>query len=333
LKNQWGRLELKFERVEDRLRIEVTKDEDLWYLSLILSSGDIIFSDVFRRTEDKGDKIRSKKTSRERIRVGIRMESLEFLEFNGQLHVLGKIVSGPEDYLDSYQSINIQKDSQIEVIPKNPEFFIKNLEEFLEFAQESFLLLSVDDEAIKLYKISENDNLLLFEIDRHIGKQYEAQDTKWLDELKRKLKNYSDKEIFLIGPSLFKDQLMRELKEFKIANTNISESDEQGIRELLQSGLTKLRKSFENELVANFLKKIANETGLYGIDKIKEALDMRSVEILLMTDKYFRENAGSEIFQKCYSGGCKIFVLHSSWETGKIIQSFGGIAAILRYKI
>jgi len=157
---------LKFERVEDRLRIEVTKDEDLWYLSLILSSGDIIFSDVFRRTEDKGDKIRSKKTSRERIRVGIRMESLEFLEFNGQLHVLGKIVSGPEDYLDSYQSINIQKDSQIEVIPKNPEFFIKNLEEFLEFAQESFLLLSVDDEAIKLYKISENDNLLLFEIDR-----------------------------------------------------------------------------------------------------------------------------------------------------------------------
>lgn len=190
---------MKFERVEDRLRIEVTKDEDLWYLSLILSSGDIIFSDVFRRTEDKGDKIRSKKTSRERIRVGIRMESLEFLEFNGQLHVLGKIVSGPEDYLDSYQSINIQKDSQIEVIPKNPEFFIKNLEEFLEFAQESFLLLSVDDEAIKLYKISENDNLLLFEIDRHIGKQYETQDTKWLDELKRKLKNYSDKEIFLIG--------------------------------------------------------------------------------------------------------------------------------------
>ncbi len=324
---------MRFERLDDRLKIEVTKDEDLWYLSLVLTPGDIIFSDVFRRTEDKGDKIRSKKTARERIRVGIRMESLEFLEFNGQLHILGRIVFGPEDYLESYQSINIQKDSQIEVIPKNPEFFVKNLEEFLDFAQESFLLLSVDDEAIKLYKISENDNLLLFEIDRHIGKQYETQDTKWLDELKRRLKNYSDKEIFLVGPSLFKEQLVRELKDFKITNTTISESGEQGIRELLQSGLTKLRKSFENELVAQFLKRIANETGLYGIEKIKEALDMRSVEIILMTDRYFRENAGNEIFQKCYSGGCKIFVLHSSWETGKIIQSFGGIAAILRYKI
>jgi stalled ribosome rescue protein Dom34 len=37
--------------------------------------------------------------------------------------------------------------------------------------------------------------------------------------------------------------------------------------------------------------------------------------------------------EKCYIGGCKLFVVHSSWETGKIVESYGGIVAVLRYRM
>lgn len=324
---------MKYEVLSETLKLTISEDEDLWYLSLLLEPGDIIFADVYRRTEDRGDKIRSKKTGRERIRVGIKLESFEFLEFSGQFHLLGKIVSGPEDYLDSYQSVNVQKGSEIEIIPVDRDTFIEKLKGFEEFNTKSSLVLSVDDEIVSLYKITETTNIPIFEIDRHQGKQYETANSKWLEELKRKLSNYSSEEIFLIGPSMFKEQLIRELKGFNLVDTNVSQSREEGIRELLQSGITKLRKSFENEIVATFLKKIGSNMGIYGMREILNALDMRAVDILLMTDKFFREKSGNELFKKCKEGGCKIFVLHSDWETGKIVQSFGGIAAVLRYRI
>ncbi len=324
---------MKYDILDETIKLTISEDEDLWYLSLLLQPGDVIFADVFRRTEDKGDKIRSKKTSRERIRVGIKLENFEFLELSGQFHLLGKIISGPEDYIDSYQSVNVQKGSEIDVIPIDKETFIEKLKGFEEFNVKSSLVLSVDDETVSLYKITETSNIPIFEIDRHQGKQYETSNSKWLEELKRRLSNYLNEEIFLIGPSMFKEQLMRELKGFNFVDTDVSQSREEGIRELLQSGVTKLRKSFENEIVATFLKKIGSNMGIYGIKEILNALDMRAVDTLLMTDKFFREKSGNELFKKCKDGGCKIFVIHSDWETGKIIQSFGGIAAILRYRI
>ena len=326
---------MRFREEKDIFNIEIRTDEDLWYISLILKPGDLIIADVLRRVERKNDTIRNKKTERQKVNVTIRIESLEFMEISARVHIVGSVIYGPEDLIGEHQSINIEKGDFLNIIPSNRDEFLKGLEESSGISENSVLILSIDDEEISLYSINETRNELLWSIKTGHGKMYGEDSSDYMEEVKKLLKNEGDREFYIIGPSLFRDSLAKILSKegVRAVNTQISGSREDGIRELLQSSLLDLRRSTESRIITEFLKKINSETAAYGIEKVRYLLDMRAVDTLIMTDKFFREKNSKDFLNRCREGSCKVFVVHSSWETGKIIQSFGGLVAILRYRI
>lgn len=326
---------MKFNKEDDLVTIEILNEEDLWYLSLIMKEGDRILADVLRRVERKTDSIRNKKTEREKIGVRIRVENVEFMELSERIHVLGQIEWGPEDFIGEHQSINIEKGSFVKVIPSDEKSFIKNIEESSSLSNISIPVLSVDDENITFYEISESGNELIWRIPTGMGKMYETKEEQHRDEFLEKMESYRKSSIYVLGPSIFRDSTSKLLSQskFTIINTQVSSSEEEGIRELLQEGEVNLRRSEENKLVSDFLKRVNNATASYGLIPVDHFLDIRAVDTLLISDRFFREKNSSRYMEKCTEGGCKVFVVHSSWETGKIIESFGGVAAILRYRV
>ncbi|MEM3317982.1 MAG: hypothetical protein QXT80_00360, partial [Thermoplasmatales archaeon] len=118
---------MKYSKVGDFYRVDVTNPEDLWYLSLIIRSGDLVRSEVFRRAENRDDALRSKKREREKVTVTLKVESVEFSELQMRIHILGEILEGPEDYIGEHQSVNVDVGSSILVLPSNLNSFLKTL--------------------------------------------------------------------------------------------------------------------------------------------------------------------------------------------------------------
>ena len=326
---------MKFTRQEEMVNIEVMSGEDLWYLSLLLKDGDVLISEVLRRVERKEDVLRNKKTERERIRVSIRIESIEFVELSSRLHILGQITGGPEDYVGEHQSINIEPGSSMLILPQDMDKFIRNLEESSNLTNSTVLVLSTDDQNITLYGINESKNDLIWRIQTGSGKMYDGKENSFRFEFLDKMEKYKQSEIYVIGPSIFRDSTSKLLAQsgFKSINSQVGSSEEDGIRELLQEGTVNLRRSAESKLVSDFLRGVGSGISSYGKTDVEKALDMRAVSTLLISDKFFRGTSSASFMEKCYQGGCKLFVVHSSWETGKIIDSYGGAVAVLRYRM
>ncbi|MCL4447996.1 MAG: hypothetical protein M0Z77_02180 [Thermoplasmatales archaeon] len=326
---------MRYTTKEDLFSIEVASGEDLWYLSLLLKSGDILISEVMRRVERKDDLIRNKKTERERIKVSIKIEGIEFLELTSRLHILGQIIGGPEDYIGEHQSINVEPGSAISILPAHRETFSRNLGDSSSLTNATILVLSTDDQNISLYGINESKNDLLWRIPTGAGKMYETKESNLTYELLEKIEEYKQSEIHVIGPSIFRDSMTKLLSQhgFKTINTQVGGSEEDGIRELLQGGVVNLRRSLESKLISDFLRGVPGGISTYGRREVEKALDMRAVSTLLISDKFFRTSESLSYMDKCNSGGCKLFVVHSSWETGRIIESYGGVVAILRYRM
>ncbi len=326
---------MKYTEHDDLIEVEIMSGEDLWYVSLILRPGDIIVADVLRRVERKEDVIRNKKTEREKIKVSIRIESTEFMELSSRLHILGEIVGGPEDYMGEHQSINVESSSSLSVHPLEWSAFMRNLEESSSLTNSSVLVLSTDDQNVTLYGINESKNDLLWRIPTGSGKMYEGKESSIRFEFLENLERFRQSDIYIIGPSIFRDSTSKLLVQngFRTINTQIGSSEEDGIRELLQEGVINLRRSAESKLIADFLRGVAKGKSSYGRTEIERALDVRAVSTLLMSDKFFRSRPAAGFMNKCYQGGCKLFVVHSSWETGKIVESYGGVVAILRYRM
>lgn len=326
---------MKYVKQEDLVKIEITSGEDLWYLSLLLKADDVLVAEVLRRTERKEDLLRNKKTERERITVSIKIESIEFMELSSRLHILGQIAGGPEDYVGEHQSINVEPGSQLSILPANRDEFLRRLEESSSLTNSTILVLSTDDQNITLYGINESKNDLLWRIPVGSGKMYEGKENAYRYEFLEKIEKHKKADIYIIGPSIFRDSTSKLLNQngFRPINTQIGSSEEDGIRELLQEGTVDLRRSTESKLVTDFLKGIGGGTSSYGKKEIEKALEMRAVSTLLISDKFFRSPGAAGYMEKCYLGGCKLFVVHSSWETGKIVESYGGIVAVLRYRM
>lgn len=325
---------MRFTSGEESVTVEIVGGEDLWYLSLLIKPGDRIAAEVMRRVERKDDAIRTKKTERERIRVVLIVETIDFEELSSRLHILGQIIAGPEDYIGEHQSINVEYGSQVTILPKEMGRLVKNLEESSALSSSTVIVLSTDDQNFSLYGVNETRNDLLWRISIGAGKMYVGKENNYRDEFLNKISQFRESDIYILGPSIFRDSTCKLLSQnnFKAINTQIGGSEEEGIRELLQQGIIDLRRSLENKLIADFLRGVNSGLSAYGKREVDTALENRAVATLLISDKFFRSSDSPVYMNKCSAGGCKLFIVHSSWETGKIVESYGGVVAILRFR-
>jgi len=83
--------------------------DDIWHLYNIIDENDLVRAVTFRTDEQKDDKIRSKKSEKKRMKLGIRVSEVKFHEFSDRLRIHGTIEEGPQD-LGSFHTLNITSD-------------------------------------------------------------------------------------------------------------------------------------------------------------------------------------------------------------------------------
>ncbi|MFH1721072.1 MAG: peptide chain release factor aRF-1 [Candidatus Altiarchaeota archaeon] len=144
------------------------------------------------------------------------------------------------------------------------------------------------------------------------------------------------------GPAGTKDDfvegnfLHHELKKKIISVEDITYTDESGIRELIAKSkdvLTEVEIVRQKDLMQQFLKHLVGDGSVaYGPD-IKDAVTAGAVDTLMLSEK-LAEKEIDELYEAAEETGAKIEILSDEFEEGfQLINTFGGKAALLRFKI
>ena len=97
-----------------KIRLLPESIDDLWHLQHLVAPGDLVFATTFRSVESATDKIRPEKVEKRPVRLGIRVEKVEFSEHGVRLRITGTIEHGIDT--GAYHTINVETGYEISVI-------------------------------------------------------------------------------------------------------------------------------------------------------------------------------------------------------------------------
>ena len=335
----------------ESVKLQVETDEDFWHLYNIVEVGDLVTASTTRREEKSADKLRAEKMEKKRMTLGIRIEKIEFSEEDLRLKLLGTIETGPQDIgqhhtliFENGDSMTIQKKrwrtTQIERVQRAVSDSKK--------PRIVFVSLDQDEATIAVLRQFGLKEITTIRSGRS-GKQYEEKPSVdgYHGEIHSKLKFLLEPNmpLVLLGPGFEKETLAEDLKKIdpetykKIYVYHTGQSGMVGINELMKGGMGAdvLKESSigaELEAVEQLMTAISKDgLGTYGPDEVMSAAMSGAVDKLLILDKKVREQDLDDMVRAVESQKGSVIIVSSQHDGGKILESLGGIGALLRYKI
>jgi len=332
------------------IKFQIDNMDDLWHLYNIIQKEDLVLAVTFRREEQKSDKVRSDRGEKKRVFLGIRVEKVEFHEFESRLRVTGIIEQGPQD-LGSYHTLNLEQGDSISVIKDH--WRAPTLERVRRAVEDSkrptivFVSLEYDEATIAVLRQYGIQNVATI-YGPSSGKMYEQkEDLSYYDEIIEKMKQLASGgvPIIVLGPGFAKETLVMEgkMKEpdmFKKAFIyHTGQAGMAGIHELMKKGigaevLEGSRVAQETNEVEKVLEEIAKGGPVaYGPKEVEQAVNAGAVLTLLVLDPLIREKNLDALMKAVEDARGTVMVVSEHHEAGKKLEAIGGIAALLRFKI
>tara|TARA_Y100000034_G_scaffold137028_1_gene218831 strand:+ start:1371 stop:2468 length:1098 start_codon:yes stop_codon:yes gene_type:complete len=151
------------------------------------------------------------------------------------------------------------------------------------------------------------------------------------------------KGILVGGPGPSKEEfynenfLNQQIKDKVISVIDVGYVGEQGLQELVEKSQDILANEAlvkEKQAAERFFRVLGKTKDLatYGEEKVRKALDMGAVELMLITDT-FNEDQISELAGIVEAQGGDWIILDKNGRDGKTLDGLGGVGAILRYKL
>ena len=195
--------------------------DDIWHLYNVIDEKDLIRAITYRTDEQKDDKIRSKKSEKKRMKLGIRVSEVKFHEFSDRLRIHGTIEEGPQE-LGSFHTLNIdsEKMEPLSIIKDNwKDYQIQRIEEAVKLRnQEIIIFVSLDEDDATIAVLRQSGVQFITEISsKRSGKMFESKDTNpeffgdiiSVVETNKKM----DSTIVIVGPGFTKDHFFKFAKE------------------------------------------------------------------------------------------------------------------------
>ncbi|MCZ7403823.1 MAG: mRNA surveillance protein pelota [Candidatus Methanoperedens sp.] len=342
------RKDLRFNEGEISLITESL--DDLWHLKYILEPQDIVFSFTKRRIEGATDKLRPEKADKKTVRLGIQVEKVEFHKFSNRLRVHGIIVDGIDSV--AHHTLNIEDGTNLSIIKKWKNDQLERIKEAEIASRRPRVIIATIEEGeacigmVRQFGVEESSSLR-----QSLGKGEGNQRNEFFGELAAQLKWAADKvdAVILAGPGFTKEDFLDFIKARdqelakKIVLEDTSSIGVSGFQEVLRRGAVdriteESRIGREANLIEELMKEISiNGKVAYGMDDVRNAQGLGAIETLLITDELLRtEREGNNIdgFLKAveHSQG-RIVVFSTEFEPGKKLESLGGIAALLRFRV
>ena len=327
--------------------------DDIWHLYNIIEEGDLIRAVTYRTDEQKNDKIRSKKAEKKRMKLGIRVEKINFHEFSDRLRVHGVIEEGPQD-LGSYHTYNIDAEKMEKFsITKNlwKSHQLERLEEAVKQRTQSILVfVSLDEDCATVAVLRQSGIQHIADIDsKRSGKMYESKETsqEYFGEILSVLQTVQTQEspLVIIGPGFTREHFVKygkikEPKMFENCRTQATgHAQMNGVNEAVKIGIVEQitkdnRVSIETQFVEKLFEEIKKEgLAIYGKQEVFDALQKGAVERLLVSDIFVRSKHGETFLDLAKKTHSKFIIINSMHDSGKKFEGIGGVAALLRFKI
>lgn len=330
------------------IKLMLQRLEDLWHLERVLKEGDLVEARTYRSV-----KFGEGKEEKKPVFITLRVENVEFAETANRLRISGVIIAGnPEEFVQKgrHHTIDLEPGDTVKVIKEWKNFEISRLEKAVKETSRPTLRIIVMDEEKALTAVL-----------RGYGLEYGP--TIWFGGSKRE-DNYEDKvrqyygevashisgsgERFIVaGPGFAKEGLKSFISKkcpellSRITFESCSYAERSGISELMKKGVVEkiageAQMEQEEKLFDEFMVRVHKGTGLaaYGKKEVAEAVELGAVETLLVLDEALRKDKEMErMTEEAESKKANIVFFSSRGDSAHKLKGFGGIAALLRFRI
>ena len=340
---------MRFSNTEHGISIQIETDDDIWHLYNVIEIGDLVTMSTVRREEKASDKIRAERAEKKRMILTIKIEKIEFSEDDLRLRLLGIIENGPQDigqhhtlFLEVGERLTIQKN-------KWKETQIERLNRAVSDTNKPrmiFVSLDQDEATIAMMRQFGLKEIATIRSQKS-GKQYQdsSKSDNYHEEIISKLKTIieGDMPLVLLGPGFEKELLSDSIKSSGISKSifvyHTGQSGMQGVNELMKKGmganlLRESRVGVEMEAVEKLMENIGKDgLATYGTNEISNAANAGAIDLLLISDSKLRDENLDSIVKTVESQKGNVIVISGQHDGGKQLESLGGMAAILRYKM
>jgi len=336
------------------VRVAPENLDDLWHLHNLIDVGDVVEGWTFRTRDIKDDKLRGEKVGKERMKLALKVEQVEFAEFADRLRIHGTIAEGQQD-LGQHHTLVVEADPRNDVrILKARGFQDHHWERIKEAGEAAkrplLVIVAMDDEEtqvslLRQYGIQNMANLK----GRPSGKMYEQTGEKpdeYFGTVFAAIKQVRPKDApcVVVGPGFSRERFLEFIRARDpgflkgVVTEGTAQAGQVGVQEALKRGIVERiqqtqQVARDTMLVEELFAEIGKDgAATYGEKEVRASLQQGAVRLLLITDEVMRLPAGEELLRISKAMGAQSHIVAVTHEAGKKLHALGGISALLRYK-
>jgi len=332
--------------------ISVTAEtlDDLWHLKYIIETGDLVFALTKRKADAASDKLRPEKIEKKNVRLGLRVDGLEFHRFSNRLRVHGVIEHGMD--IGQHHTFNVEEGTNLSIIKTWKKDQLERIDEAEASSKRpKVILVAVEEGDADIGLVRHYGIEMYSHISQSSGKGDVSLRDVFFHEIVDQLVHAASasEAIVVSGPGFTKEDFMKYLqaKQPELASRALVEDTSSigmsGFQEVLRRGAVdriteESRIARESVLMDELLREIATSGKVaYGIDEVMVAQDYGSISTLLIADEFLREEREKgridSFLQSVEHSQGRIVIFSTIFEPGHKLLALGGIAALLRFKI
>lgn len=318
--------------------------DDLWHLHHLITPGCLVYATTLRSVEGSQDKIRPEKQEKRPVRLGIRVQDVEFHEYSIRLRVFGIIESGVD--IGAHHTLNLEPGYEISVLKSWTGSDLERIDRAVKGSTaESIHILVVEEGEAELYRIQSYGPKLVWTLAAGSGKTAEVSCREEFANTVVSQVSTLTSPLVIAGPGFVKEEIVAKFKRQNPSRTAplvigdtrtggrraVQEVIGQGILEKLSGDLQLAR---EVTCLDELMRRIGkDEPVAYGIEEVGEAISLGAVQTLLVVDTLLHEPRAATIIKQAEEMRSEVVIFSSRFEPGDRLTGLGGVAALLRYAI
>ncbi len=333
----------ELQRSYGEIKLFPENSDDLWHLSHLISKGSLVFATTLRSIEGSQDKLRPEKQEKKPVRLGIRVEQIEFHEYSTRLRVFGIIEQGVD--IGSHHTLNLEPGYEISVIKKWSQADLDRIDRAVLNASSDIVhIFAIEDGEAELFKIHSFGPKSIYTLTLGSGKGNDV-DTRdeFYNEIIKKALSITG-PLIIAGPGFIKDDAAVRIKKADLEKKQLIIVDTRrggrgAVQEVIGQGiLEKINGDQELAKEVIYLEKLMtgiakDEPVAYGYDEVSAAVDCGAVSTLLVSDRGLRIEKITNLLNRAEQMRSEIVIFSSMFEPGIRLEALGGVAALLRYAI
>jgi len=340
-------MKVEYGELKDRygeIRLFPESIDDLWHLRHLITPGDLVFATTFRSVDTASDKIRPEKAEKRAVRLGLRIDRVEFSEHGIRLRLTGVIEHGVDT--GAYHTINVETGFEISVIKQWRPIDLERIDRAVKASVYGVIhILTIEEGEAELFRLRQYGPESVITITSGSGKGSDT-DTRagFFGQVLTVIADITG-PLIIAGPGFIKDDFIRFAKirsSMSADRAIVVETRRIGrgaVQEVIGKGaldklIDDLQLSREVKMMEDVLLRISQDSAVaYGRQEVREAIEFGAAEQVLIADTLLRDEEVMHLIEKAEAMRAAIVVLSSGFEPGERLVALGGIAALLRYRI